>query len=146
MKEICHRSKEKSPSSRCWELIGKKVLKIPTGLCTTGQHHMKQARMPWIDSRLWTTKPTNTNQHRPTVVFCWIVWGLFTPPRSPPKSSEAQLHANCNLYVHTRLRCWEFKEIGYWYVQAALVPTSVHSPHWCNSSWDVWKSQDKKKK
>lgn len=98
--------------------------------------------MHQIDSRLWRTKLTATNQHRPTAVFCWIVWVLFTPPRRVPKLSEVQLQANCNLYVDTRLRCWvcylwDFKEIRYWYVQAALVPTSVHSLYWCNSSSDV---------
>lgn len=92
------------------------------------------ARMHQIDSRLCRTKLTATNQHRPTAVFCWISWVLFKPSRRAPKLSEVQLEANCNLYVDTRLRCWvcylwEFKEIGYWYVEAALFPTSMHSPH-----------------
>lgn len=92
------------------------------------------ARMHQIDSRLCRTKLTATDQHRPTAIFSWIGWVLFKTPRRAHKLSEVQLEANCNLYVDTRLRCWvcylwEFKEIGYWYEQAALVPTSLHSPH-----------------
>lgn len=37
-------ARKKSPSSRCWELIGKKVLKIPTGLRTTGQHYIRTSQ------------------------------------------------------------------------------------------------------
>lgn len=36
--KTCHRSNEQSPSTRCWELIWKKVLKIHTDPCTARQY------------------------------------------------------------------------------------------------------------